>query len=195
MGKTKYLSDVEILFKKSPVVNSRSIERIVKNKKNIKGYTKQLIRNLILKNKIKVLTKGYYTAHDEPSLAVFCFGPAYLGLQDSLSIHNLWEQETVPIIITTRKVRQGIRKVLGSNVLIRRIEKKYFLGFEYLQQGNFYMPYSDVEKTLIDMIYFRQKFNEETIKCITEKIDSKKLKSYLKNYPEKFRKKVLRCIQ
>ena len=101
MGKEKYLKDVEKLFEKSPVVNFASIERIVKNKKNIKQYTKQLIRNLILKNKIRKLTKGCYTKYDENSLAVFCF-KGYLGLQDALSFHNLWEQETIPIIITSK---------------------------------------------------------------------------------------------
>lgn len=57
-----------------------------------------------------------------------------MGLQDALSIHNLWEQETIPIIIITRKIRQGIRKVLDLNVLIRRIDKKYFFGFDYIKK-------------------------------------------------------------
>ena len=125
MGKAKYLREVEDLFKNSPVVDARSIARVIKNKKNVKQYNKQLIRNLLLKGKIKRLTKGYYTIYDDPSLIVFCFSSAYLGLQDALSFHNLWEQETIPLVITVGSVRQGIRKVFGTNVLIRRIDKKY----------------------------------------------------------------------
>ena len=187
MGKQKYLSSVNSLFKKSSVVSFNSIERIVKNKKN---YTKQLIRNLIKQGKIKKLAKGYYTSHNEISLIVFCFKPAYLGLQDALSYHNLWEQETIPVIITSKKARQGIRNILGVNVLIRRINRKYLFGFEYYKDGDFYFPYSDIEKTFIDMIYFRQPLDKEVVLEFKKKMDKKKLKLYLKKYPKKFIKKI-----
>ncbi len=194
MGKEKYIRVIENLFGKSAVVSSSSIARIVKNKKKTKQYTKQLIRNLISKGKIKRLTKGYYTSYEEVSLSVFCFKPAYLGLQDAISFHDLWEQETIPIIITTRKIRQGIRKVMGMNVLIRRLNKEYFFGFSYHKEGNFYFPYSDIEKTFIDMVYFREKLSKEALKKIKRRIDKRKLNRYLEHYPPKFRKKVLKFL-
>ena len=179
------------MFKESPVVNFSSIERIVKNKKNIKQYTKQLIRNLIKQGKINKLTKGFYTSRDEISLIVFCFKPAYLGLQNAMSFHNLWEQETVPVVITTRNLRVGIRRVFDMNVSIRKIDKKYIFGFEYYKDGEFYFPYSDIEKTFMDMVYFRQPLDEEVINNFREKIDKKKLKSYLEKYPLEFGKIVM----
>lgn len=194
MGKEKYIKDVENLFIKSPVVNFSSIARIIKNRKGTSQYAKQLLKNLVLKGRIRKLTKGYYTLYEEPSLAVFCFQPAYLGLQDALSIHNLWEQETVPVIITGRKIRPGIRKIFGMNVLIRRIDKKYLLGIEYYKQGDFYFPCSDIEKTFIDLIYFNENLNREVIKNIIKKINRKKLLSYLKKYPVKIKKKILRNL-
>src|SRR3989338_9032928 len=103
MGKQKYLGKIEELFRKSPVVSFSSIQKYAKNKE----YAKQIIHNLLARDKIKRVTKGFYTVSDNPQLSVFCFKPAYFGLQDALSFHNLWEQETVPIIITTRKVRTG----------------------------------------------------------------------------------------
>ena len=154
MGKKKYSEEIEALFKKSPVVDSNSILRIIRSRKKVSQYNKQLIRNLLLAGKIRRLAKGCYTRHNDPSLAVFCFKPAYLGLQDALSMHNLWEQETIPIIITARKVRQGIRSIMGVNVLIRRIDKRYFFGYEHKNYGDFYFPVSDIEKTFIDMAYF-----------------------------------------
>jgi len=158
MGKSKYTRDVESIFKKSIVVTASSIRRIVKSKE----YAKQLIRNMIKKGKIKRITKGCYTIHEDPSLVVFCFKPAYLGLQDALSFHNLWEQETIPVIITAAKVQSGIRKIMGGNVMLKRIDKKYFFGFNYYKYNDeIYLPYSDIEKTLIDMIYFRQRLSNE----------------------------------
>lgn len=195
MGKEKYLREIESLFEKSPVVSYSSINRIIQNKKRVKQYTKLLVRNLILKGKIKRLAKGYYSLKNEPSLLVYCIKPSYLGLQNALSFYNLWEQETIPVIITSKKVRNGIRKIDNGNILIRRIDKKYLFGFDYVKEGDIYLPYSDIEKTFIDMIYFKERMDEKTIKNMVEKFDKKKLNSYLKKYPDNFRKKVLKYLE
>lgn len=191
MGKEKYRKEIEHLLSKSPVVSFLSIARIVKSKKkNVKQYDKQLIRNLLLKGVIKRLSKGCYTIHDDHSLAVYCFKPSYLGLQDAMSFHNVWEQETVPVIITAKKVRSGIRKILGMNVLIKRIDNKYLFGFDYHQQGSFYFPYSDIEKTFIDMVYFRQHIDKDIIKIFNDRMNRKKLFEYLKAYPQNIKKRI-----
>ncbi|MFH1317024.1 MAG: hypothetical protein ABII01_05895 [Candidatus Woesearchaeota archaeon] len=190
MGKEKYQKKIEDLFEKSPVVSFSSIQRIIKDKKNIRQYSKQLVRNLILKGKINILAKGYYTKHDDPSLCVLCLD-GYLGLQDSLSFHNLWDQETIPVIITAKKVRQGIREVIGTNVLVRRINRKYFFGFDYLKYGDFYLPVSDVEKTFIDMVYFRESLGKEMLKNLKKSVDKEKMMRYLKYYPARFREKMV----
>src|SRR3989344_9378761 len=122
MGKQIYLEKIDALFKKSPVVDFKSIERIIgKSKKS--SYAKLLVHNLLKKGKIKKIGKGVYTQHNEISLAVFSFKPAYLGLQSALSHHRIWEQETIPIIITSKKVRRGLRSLMGGNVLLRNINK------------------------------------------------------------------------
>lgn len=184
MGKEKYQKKIMELFEKSQIVSSTSIRMITRNRE----YTKQLIRNLIQKGKIRKLAKGCYTKKDELSLIVFCIKPAYLGLQDALSMHNLWEQETIPLVITTRKARQGLRNADGGNVIIRRIDKKYFFGYKYIKQGELYLPYSDLEKTFIDMVYFKQNLSKETLKNIKKRINKTKLMKYLKNYPNIIKK-------
>lgn len=193
MGKRKHLDRVESLFERSPVVSFSSIERIVGKRKD-SNYAKLLISNLIKRKKIMRLAKGYYTKHRDIGLSVFCFKPSYLGLQSALSHHGLWEQETIPIILTTNKVRTGIRKIDGSNILIRRLNKKYLFGFDYKKEGSFYLPYSDVEKTFIDMVFYRQKLTEETLKSIRQRINIPRLKSYLAKYPEKAARSVLRLL-
>lgn len=191
MGKEKHLRKVEELFKKSPVVDFASVARITKSK----GYSKQLIRNMILKGKIKKLAKGHYTSQDNASLIVYCFKQAYLGLQDALSFHNLWEQETIPVLITTEKARGGLRKSLGVNVLIRRINRKYFFGFDYYKKAKFYLPYSDIEKTFIDMVYFKENLSEESLKEIKSKINMKKFNRYMKAYPKKFKNRIQKMME
>ncbi len=194
MGKEKYQTKIGKLFAKSPVVDAVSIARTVRSKKKASQYHKQLIRNLLLSGKIKRLAKGYYTALNDPSLAVFCFPPAYLGLQDALSARNLWEQETIPVIITSRKIRPGIRKILGSNVLVRRLDRRYMFGIEYLKVGDTYLPYSDAEKSLIDMVYFKEPLSGEALVKIIAGLKKKRLASHLKAYPKKVRERVMAIV-
>jgi len=193
MGKSKYLEKIKELFDKSPVADFKSVEKIVKyNSKRKNNYARLLISNLIKKGYIKKIAKGYYTKYDDNSLIVLCWDFSYLGLQSALSFHNLWEQEAIPVVITAKKVRTGLREVLNANVLIRRINKKFIYGIEYLKEGNFYLPYSDVEKTFIDMIYFNQPLDKNLVQKFRKKIKSTKLKIYLKKYDKKFKRKVLR---
>lgn len=189
MGKQIYLEKIRALFEKSPAVDFKSLERIIGKTKN-SNYAKLLVHNLLKKGKIKKIGKGIYTKHDEISLAVFSFKPAYLGLQSALSHHRIWEQETIPVIITAKKVRRGVRSVMGRNILLRNINKKYFFGLEYMEEGNFYLPYSDLEKTFIDMVVFNQKIDEDALRKIKKKINKRKLLNYLKRYPMKIRERV-----
>ena len=130
MGKRKYLDKIEELFEKSAVVDFRSVERVIGKKKK-SSYSKLLLRNLLKRGTIMRLTKGCYTKRPDINLAVFCFKPAYLGLQSALSYHGISEQETIPIILTAKNARTGIRKIAGNNAYIRKCRKKYLFCFEY----------------------------------------------------------------
>jgi predicted transcriptional regulator of viral defense system len=195
MGKQIHLKKIENLFDKSPVVDFKSIERIIGvNKKS--NYAKLLVYNLIKSGKIYKLGKGIYTKYPETSLAVFAFKPGYLGLQSALSFFGIWEQETIPVVLTGKKVRRGIRNIMGSNILIRNIDKRYLFGFDLQKEGSFYLPYSDLEKTFIDMVVFNQKMSDEVVKNIKRKINKNKLKKYLKKYSKNIQKRVekrLKC--
>jgi len=182
----KHIDSVRTLFKKTPVVAFNSIVLATGNRK----YSYTLIHNLVKKGEIRRITKGYYTSQNDPSLSVFCFRPAYLGLQDAMSFHGIWEQETSPVIITTRKARNGIRNFLGSNVVVRRISSRHFFGIENKKCSDILLPVSDIEKTFIDMVYFNEMRND-TARLFERKINAAKLDSYLKKYDKRFSKKVL----
>jgi len=186
MGKVKHLKEVMNFLEKSLVVSSRDIALIVKNR----NYAYLLARNLIKRGIIKRIVKGFYSLHEDPVITVFCFKPSYIGLQEALSLHNLWEQETSTIIITAKRIRPGVRKVFGSNVILHRLSPKYLFGYELMEYGNFHIPVSDIEKTLIDLVYFNEVLDKKVLTRIKKKIDRKKLEKYLKPYSKKFKKKV-----
>jgi len=186
MGKIIHINKIREFIKSVPVFRVRDIELLVGNR----NYAHLILHKLAKKGEIKRVVKGWYSLHDDPIVSVFCFKPAYVGLQEALSLHNLWEQETNVVIITTKKVRVGIREILGNNVILRTIEPKYFFGFDLIRYENFFVPVSDIEKTLIDFVYFKENLARETLREIIKRIDKQKLIEYLKKYPSKFRQKV-----
>ena len=123
----------------------------------------------------------------------FAFSPFYYGLQEALSLRNIWEQETNPVIITTRKARTGLREIMGANVVVKRIPKSLFFGFETLKYYDLYIPVSTPEKILIDFIYFKEPLTKETMKELKKHINKKTLDSYLKKekLPSALKQKVL----
>ncbi|PIV69562.1 MAG: hypothetical protein COS07_00370 [Candidatus Aenigmarchaeota archaeon CG01_land_8_20_14_3_00_37_9] len=170
MGKIKHLNEVRSFLKKTPVANSRDIRLIVKND----NYAHLIVRNMVKRGEIKKLKKGYYTIYEDPALSVLCFKPSYIGLQNALSIHDIWKQETNVVIVTSKEVRVGKREVFGQNVILHRIKPSLLFGFELVKFGEFYLPVSDLEKTLIDLFYFKEYLNADVLKNIISRMNKKK---------------------
>ncbi len=192
MGKIKHIGKIRALCMKTPVITMQSIKNIIGKDRS---YAKVLVHNMVKRRELFRITKGKYSIHDDPSLAVFCFKPAYLGLQDALSIHNIWEQETIPIILTTHIIREGKREILGTNVLLYRLPLQYFFGIEYKIYGDFHVPVSDIEKTFIDLVFFEQPISKDILSVFRKVCVKKKIKEYAKLYPPEVRKKVLLYLQ
>lgn len=191
MGAVKHQDRVMDFFRKSPLVTVSSLKKIVGENNS---YIYLMLNKMVKQGKIYRVSRGAYSLHDDPALAVFCFKPAYLGLQEALSVHNLWEQETNTVILTTKIVREGIRDILGSNVIVKRLPQELFFGVEYVQYGGMFVPVSDIEKTLLDMIYFKQPIEKELYSVLRKKMDKKKLQGYLTRYDLQERKKIINFI-
>lgn len=194
MGKEKYRKRLEAFFEKSLVVRFADIQKIVCEKRD-SGYAKQLVHELLASGKILKLIPGYYTKYREIGLSVLCFSPAYIGLQSALSYHGIWEQETISVILTTKTVRQGLRKSMGANILVRKMQRRYFFGYTFVDDAGYYLPYSDIEKTFIDFFVYREKLSFEVLKEFQKRISVPKLKKYLAGYPKIIRVKVLNALE
>ena len=107
----------------------------------------------------------------------YCIKPSYIGLENALSLHGLWEQETNVILITPRRLRFGVREVLGANVVIHHISKEHFFGYEYMDYYDLKIPVSDTEKTFIDWIYYYDEIDKDLLELFDKKINRKYLKS------------------
>lgn len=191
----KYLSEVRERFNRAPAFTITDL-RVFLGRKGIgKGYLHLLVHNLLAKGELKRISRGAYTFRDESQVVGFGFRPFYYGLQEALSLRNMWEQETNPVVITPRKVRSGVRSFDGANYVIRRISRSMFFGFEMAKYADFWIPVSDVEKTLIDFVYFRQQPGTEAAAELKKRTDRKKLDGYLKRCPKWVQLRVRKIIE
>jgi len=190
----KYIDLVRTHFRVRTIFTIKDVKRLLSQKGISLNYTYVLMNHLTKKGEIKKITRGAYTFKEEIEVVGFAFSPFYYGLQEALSLRNLWEQEVNPVVITPRKIRQGVRKFLGNNYLIKRVNRSMFFGFEMIKYYEFWIPVSDVEKTLIDFVYFKQALQKETIEEIKQQIRDEILFGYLKRVPKWVKKRVLKLL-
>lgn len=185
----KYVKAFRGRFSSLPSFTLRDV-RVFFGSSLTRGYSHLLIHNLLKRGEIFRVAKGVYTFRGEMQVVGSAFQPYYYGLQDALSLHDLWEQETNPVVITTRNVRRGLRTFLGNNYLVKRISRRMFFGFSAFRYHDSWINVSDLEKTLIDFVYFEQPLGSEVLGELAPKLDRKKLSSYLELCPAWVEKRV-----
>ncbi len=185
----KYAQEFRERFSKRTTFTTRDAIVFLTRRGASREYAHLLLHNLAKRGEIHRITKGVYSFKQEMQVVGFAYAPYYYGLQDALSIHNLWEQETNPVVITARRMRPGVKTFLGNNYVVKRIDKKMFYGFTAVKYHDFWINASTPEKTLLDFIYFRQPLDEKTLKEIKRLINKKTLAEYLKKMPKRVKKK------
>jgi predicted transcriptional regulator of viral defense system len=178
-----------------PVVKLSDLRTALKSKNISDAYLKRLVNYMMHSGELKRITKGTYTLHDDITVVGFAFQPFYYGLENALTIKKLWEQGTNPIVVTTKMARTGIREFENANYLIQRIPRNLFFGVELVKYYDFWISVSDIEKTLIDFVYFKHYLREDVVKGMREKLDKQRLKDYLIKYPPQIRKNVLGVLK
>jgi predicted transcriptional regulator of viral defense system len=172
------------------IFSTRDVKLFLKDKNANPNYVSLFLSNNVKNKKIFCLKKGIYSFDNNLDNVEKAFFPSYHGLQDALSIHELWGQQTIPILITPKKIRTGERKVLNSKIIIRKISRKMFFGFIEKKYFGSWITVSDVEKTLIDLVYYNEPIDIKIIKKIKAQINMLKLNDYLKQTSKLVQKKV-----
>lgn len=145
-----------------------------------KGYIKKIVNNYYIFSDVSI---------DDTLLKVIAnkiYTPSYIGLESALSYYNLIPEAVFNIIsISTRKTKK-IESDLAY-FQYNSINKKLFWGYSLKNNQNRYFFISDLEKTLLDYLYFKPhlsresdfialRLNEEELK---KRINVQKLKGYL----------------
>ncbi len=182
-----------------PVFTFRDAKLALERKGITGSYLRLMLHKHYASGRIKRITKGVYTFHDDAIVVGFAFQPFYYGLESALSILGVSTQASNNIVMTTRNVRAGIRSFQGRNYRIIRIESRLLFGFSTIKAGDFWAPVSDLEKTVIDMLYFKVPIREELYPEISKKLDKRKFEEYLKRFDKSFsasaKKKIMQIKQ
>ena len=174
----KYEAEFLRYFSKVRLFSFKDARRFLKRLGASDSYVKLFIHLQARRHGLLKIGKGYYTFVKNDASAGFAFSPFYYGLEHALTIHKLWTQMTNPVIITASKAIPGARTSMGYEVTVRRISEKMFFGIEYVRYGGVFVPVSDVEKTLIDFLYFRIGISEDDMESLLGASDKGKLARY-----------------
>ncbi|MCL4380912.1 hypothetical protein M1141_01405 [Candidatus Marsarchaeota archaeon] len=193
----KYMQKVISTFKGPdyPVFTINSMRILLKKEKIGKAYLYLLLHNMFKKRLITRITNGIYTFHDDAVVAGFAFEPFYYGLECALWLRGISGHGTNYIIMTSRNIRSGLRSFKKRNYIVHRINNKYMFGYELLNYGDFWIPVADIEKTFIDMVYYKHVIRDELAYAIAKQINRKRLKAYAAKYPSGFSAKVANQLQ
>lgn len=188
------VSKVIEAFSSVPSFNSVELDLFLSGLGTSSNYRKLLVHNLIGSGRLKRISKGNYTFMDDVEVVCFAYRPSYYGLQEALSLLDLWEQETNPVVITPLRVVPGIRSFDGRNYLVRRIDRRMFFGMDLIRYPDFWVPVSDIEKTLIDFVYYGEFLPQDALTRIKRNINRKKLIRYLSISPAHVRRGVKKLL-
>ena len=183
----KYEKEFSAIFVKQALFTSGDATRVLARLGATESYTLLFLHNLVEKNKVVRLKKGVYTYNKSESLVGFAFRPFYYGMEYALTIRGIWTQQANPVIITPTKANPGTREILGINAVVRRISKSQFFGFEYINYGGFFVPVSESEKILLDLVYFQEKIDPETMVALIRACDKGKLQMYERKIGKSYR--------
>ena len=192
----KYAAKFRRYFDAFPAFTARDARLFLRKHGASSAYCKLFMRNMVKSGKVFGISRGRYTLHDDPMIAGFAFSPFYYGLESALTYHKLWDYMTPITIITTNRVRKAGIVLLGRNATVRRIQKRDFFGYSMVPyKGGVYVPVSDIEKTLIDSIYFHARFSDDVYAAIAKKVDGKRLRAYLAHYGSVMKKQVSTALK
>jgi predicted transcriptional regulator of viral defense system len=187
-------SELRKRFSAEPAFSSRDIRTFFARRRVSRAYCNLMVHKMLAEGKLFRIGRGAYTFHGDAQAVGFAFQPFYYGLQDALSLRGIWEQETVPVVVTPRRVRAGVRAFLGANYVVRRVSRRMFFGYEMVKRGGFWVPVSDAEKTFIDMVYFRQPLAPKLVRAMARQMRPEVLKRHLARAPAWLRPRVYKAL-
>lgn len=154
---------------------------------------KKLIYRWKKKGWISSLKKGLYELtypvdFNLPDLYIAnrLYYPSYVSLETALSYYSIIPEVSMAVTSITTKSTRRFKNKHGL-FIYRTLKKEYFTGYSVEKQRNFDFRIAEVEKAVVDYLYFKirydKKFNiqeERFDKSLLKGLNKEKLKRYAK---------------
>lgn len=145
------------------------------------------------KNYIKKIRQGFYIFSDleinEQTLFIIAnriHGPSYISLEMALSFYGLIPEAVYGITSVTTQKTKTLKTSIG-NFNYRHIRPELMFGYEMLEYGGHSYKMAEMEKAVLDYLYFNSKIDDEesfaglrfNVAEFKEKADMEKFNKYL----------------
>lgn len=147
-------------------------------KRNIPVYMHRMKK----KNLLFSVEKNKFSVTDDPFIvASQLINPAYLSLTTALYLHNLLPQVIDKIEVLTSRRKKEIT-LFGMKTNFRMLSPSRMFGYNKIKKGKSYLMLAEVEKAIIDSIYFQKSCPLHLILPVLAKTNTLKLERYAQRF-------------
>jgi predicted transcriptional regulator of viral defense system len=148
------------------------------SKKSASVYINRMLKKKLLfrieKNKVSI-TDDHFIVASQIIL------PAYLSLTTALYLLNAIQQVVDKVyVITTRQKKS--KEVFGVKTHFIKVDSNLMFGYSKVRKGNSFIMLADIEKTILDCLYFQRYCSLQYLCEALKKADIVKLESYVKRF-------------
>ena len=161
-----------------------SLNELVKITKQKKEVIKSSISRFIKQNKILKIKKGFYSINNIENKFILnkVFNNTYIGINSALEFYEVTNQRFNNLdLISKNNLNNQV--INNFKINFHKVNEKLFFGYERKKMNNQEFFVSNIEKTIIDCVYFSSKvYLSETnnlIKKMKTKINLELLQIYL----------------
>lgn len=149
-------------------------------KRNIPVYVQRMKK----KNLLFLIEKNKFSVIDDPFIvASQLINPAYLSLTTALYLHNLLPQIVNRIdVLTPRKKKETT--LFGMKTNFRTLSPFRIFGYTKIKKGSSYLMLAEVEKAILDSIYFQKYCPLHLILPALAKAKIAKLEEYAQRFAQ-----------
>jgi predicted transcriptional regulator of viral defense system len=167
-------------------LNLFSLNEVIKITKQKKEVIKSVISRLINQNKIYKIKKGFYSINKIENKFILnkVFNNTYIGLNSALEYYETTTQRYNNLDLISKNVLND-QKINSFKINFHKINEKLFFGYERKEINNQDVFISNIEKTIIDCVYFSSKIYLSEINLFVKKMKTKIDLEILKTYLEK----------
>ena len=185
--------DLKSQLKDFPVFSIKDIE------KTDLSFHKQRLSEWQKKDYVKKIRQGFYIFSDLQinekilfTIANRIYEPSYVSLEMALSIYGLIPEAVYGVTSVTSQNTKNIKTPVGD-FIYRHVQPDLMFGYELREHGGHHYQIAEVEKAVLDYLYFNSKINDHesfegmrfNTSELKERLNMEKFNKYLEAFHSK----------